>query len=114
MASTGAHRERTGDDRGAARERPPRADVPGSPLSAIARELGGATLVWVRERRGERFEAHLRSDGTLQLADGKIYLDPDAAARAAIGVERDVDGWRTWRVGEHGPTLAEAAAAAAG
>ncbi|MCR6493349.1 hypothetical protein [Cellulomonas sp. P24] len=112
MASTGAHRERAGDDRGAARERPPRADVPGSPLSAIARELGGATLVWVRERRGERFEAHLRSDGTLQLADGKIYLDPDAAARAAIGVERDVDGWRTWRVGEHGPTLAEAAAAA--
>ncbi len=110
LGSAGAHRDRPGEDRGALPDRAPRTSSPGSPLSAIARELGGATLVWVRERRGERFEAQLRSDGTLQLADGKIYLDPDAAARAASGVERDVDGWRTWRVGERGPTLAEAAA----
>ncbi len=111
LGSAGAHRDRPGDDRDAARDRAPGTRAPGSLLSAVARELGGATLVWVRERRGERFEAQLRSDGTLQLADGKIYLDPDAAARAAIGVDRDVDGWSTWRVGERGPTLAEAAAA---
>lgn len=109
LGSTGAHRDRPGEDH-AAQDRAPRTRASGSPLSAIARELGGATLVWVRERRGERFEAQLRTDGTLQLADGKIYLDPDAAARAASGAERDVDGWRTWRVGERGPTLAEAAA----
>ncbi|WP_273652417.1 hypothetical protein [Cellulomonas fimi] len=67
------------------------------------------TLVWVRERRGQRFEAMLRPDGFVELEDGEVFADPDEAAAAVIGVDYAVDGWRAWRLGDGGPTLAEAA-----
>ncbi|MDO4244138.1 MAG: hypothetical protein Q4C85_10350 [Actinomyces sp.] len=65
-----------------------------------------ATLVWRRERRGINHEAVLRSDGTIRLSDGTIYRDPSAAANAAQHTQ-DVDGWRVWRMGANGPSLAE-------
>lgn len=66
-----------------------------------------AQLVWVRERRGQRLEATLRADGLIQLGDGSIYADPDLAATSAARSEALADGWRTWRLGDGGPSLAE-------
>ena len=78
-------------------------------LAALAGTRRGPTaLVWVRARRGQRFEATLRSDGLLALPDGSLHTDPDAAAARAIEAEGAVDGWRAWRLGESGPTLADA------
>jgi len=68
------------------------------------------TLVWVRERRGQRFSALLRPDGLIELPDGTVLQDPDEAAATLSGVE-GVDGWRAWRLGDGGPTLAEATGA---
>lgn len=66
------------------------------------------TLVWVRERRGQRLLAMLRTDGLIELPTGELHADPDDAASAAVAAENPVDGWRAWRLGEGGPTLAEA------
>lgn len=66
-----------------------------------------AALVWLRVRRGQRLEATLRPDGLIQLVDGSLYADPDLAAARAANSEGAVDGWRTWRLGDGGPTLAE-------
>ena len=79
-------------------------------LAVLAKSRRAVTLlVWARERRGQRFEAMLRGDGLLQLPDGAVFADPDDAAAHAAGGERLVDGWRAWRLGEGGPTLAQAA-----
>jgi hypothetical protein len=67
------------------------------------------TLVWHRERRNQRLVAMLRQDGLIQLPDGRAYADPDLAAAAAAGSVARIDGWRSWRMGDGGPTLAEAA-----
>ena len=64
-------------------------------------------IVWLRERRGQRLEATLRPDGLIQLADGSLFADPDLAAARAATSEGLVDGWRTWPLGDGGPTLAE-------
>jgi hypothetical protein len=66
-----------------------------------------ALLVWLRVRRGQRLEATLRPDGLIQLADGALFADPDLAAARAARSEGMVDGWRTWRLGDGGLTLAE-------
>ncbi|MET0788691.1 MAG: hypothetical protein ABWY33_05545 [Cellulomonas sp.] len=66
------------------------------------------TLVWVRARRGQRLVAMLRTDGLLELPTGELFAEPDDAASAAVEAENPVDGWRAWRLGEGGPTLAEA------
>lgn len=66
-----------------------------------------ALLVWVRERRGQRLEATLRPDGLIQLPDGAVFSDPDAAATRAVQSENIVDGWRAWHLGDGGPSLAE-------
>lgn len=79
-------------------------------LTSLAKRRQAVTLlVWVRERRGQRFEAMLRADGLIQLPDGSVFADPDAAAARAAGVDGLVDGWRAWRLGVGGPTLADAA-----
>jgi len=65
-------------------------------------------LVWVRERRGERHEALLHPNGVIEVADGARYRNPSTAAAAVSGSFSQVDGWNAWRVGENGPTLAEA------
>ncbi|RYV51546.1 hypothetical protein [Pengzhenrongella frigida] len=84
------------------------AAVPDPMLAALAGELATATtLVWSRQRRGQRFVATLRPDGLIQLPDGAVFADPDEAASAAAGSEYSVDGWRMWRVGDDGPALAE-------
>jgi hypothetical protein len=66
-----------------------------------------APLVWLRVRRGQRLEATLRPDGLIQLADGALFADPDLAAARAAQSEGAVDGWRMWRLGDGGLTLAE-------
>jgi len=77
-------------------------------LAALAGELATATtLVWSRQRRGQRFEATLRPDGLIQLPDGAVFADPDDAAAAVASSEYPVDGWRLWRVGDGGPALAD-------
>ncbi|MBB2924648.1 hypothetical protein [Cellulomonas cellasea] len=114
------------------RDRSPRTDVPPTPptgslrpasltgasgllspdpaLAALAKGRGAvATLVWFRERRGQRLVATLRGDGLIELPDGRVHADPDLAAAEAANAEGAVDGWGSWRVGDGGPTLAEAA-----
>ena len=66
-----------------------------------------APLVWVRVRRGQRLEATLRLDGLIQLADGSLFADPDLAAAHAARSEGAMDGWRVWRLGDGGLSLAE-------
>lgn len=86
------------------------------PLPALAALAAGEQpleLVWHRVRRGQRLVATLRGDGLLELADGSVHADPDAAATVAADLERPADGWRVWRVGDDGPTLGEAVAAGA-
>ncbi len=85
--------------------------APGSPLPQLARVAAAvrapASLVWVRVRRGQRLEATLRSDGLIQVADGTLFADPDLAAAHAAHSEGAVDGWRMWRLGDGGFSLAE-------
>ena len=76
-------------------------------LPVSAGQVQATTLVWSRQRRGQRFVATLRSDGLIQLPDGAVFADPDAAAAAVAGSEYPVDGWRLWRVGDGGPALAD-------
>lgn len=91
--------------------RPARPDWPYPELAMLAkRRRAVTTLVWVRERRGQRFSALLRSDGMIELPDGTVVSDPDVAAATLSGVE-GVDGWRAWRLGDGGPTLSEATGA---
>lgn len=79
-------------------------------VAMIAASLDGDTpLVWAQLRKGIRHDATLTTDGTLRLADGTVFRDPDAAAAAASG-RPDADGWRVWRFGESGPSLADARA----
>lgn len=82
--------------------------VPDRVLAALAGELATATtLVWSRQRRNQRFVATLRPDGLIQLPDGAVFADPDAAAAAVASSEYAVDGWHLWRVGDGGPALAD-------
>jgi hypothetical protein len=78
-------------------------------LAVMADEVGApVALVWLRERHGECYEALLHANGTLELPDGTCFADPDAAAQAACGSGRHVDGWRAWHIGSlRGPALAD-------
>ena len=64
------------------------------------------TLVWQRMRRGIHHEAVLNHDGVITLSNGMQFRDPSAAANAAQHTQ-DIDGWRVWRLGVTGPSLAE-------
>jgi len=77
-------------------------------LVELVNECGPTQLVWLRRRRGERLIARLRIDGLIELPDGRRFDDPSAAASAAARSEGEFDGWTSWRLGDHGPTLAEA------
>ncbi len=77
-------------------------------LVELVDEYGPTQLVWLRRRRGERLIARLRVDGLIELPDGRRFDDPSAAASAAARSEGEFDGWTSWRLGDHGPTLAEA------
>ncbi|ACZ32013.1 hypothetical protein Xcel_3007 [Xylanimonas cellulosilytica DSM 15894] len=77
-------------------------------LAALAARFGVPTaLVWERPRRGQRYDATLHPDGTLELYGGGRYRHPDVAASAASG-SYTADGWTVWRVAATGETLAEA------
>ncbi|MCL2423957.1 MAG: hypothetical protein FWD11_08735 [Micrococcales bacterium] len=79
-------------------------------LVELVNEVGPTQLVWLRRRRGERLIARLRIDGLIELPDGRRFDDPSAAASAAARSEGEFDGWTSWRLGDRGPTLAEAIA----
>ncbi|MCL3789974.1 MULTISPECIES: hypothetical protein [unclassified Actinomyces] len=82
------------------------ADAPAA-LTALARRLGKtSTLRWRSPRRGIDHTATLSRDGVITLADGRTFTDPSRAAAAAQRTQ-DVDGWRVWRLGERGATLAD-------
>lgn len=79
-----------------------------APLALLASAAGGPSpLVWIRARRHQRFDAVLLPGGVLRLPDGREFTDPGMAAGAVSGAEY-VDGWRAWRFGDGGPSLAEA------
>ncbi|EYR63616.1 oxidoreductase [Actinotalea ferrariae CF5-4] len=76
-------------------------------LVEIASRLDGpGRLVWVRRRRGERYDAVLHPDGVVETR-GRRFGDPDRAAAFASG-GTVVDGWSVWRVGhDDGPSLGD-------
>ncbi len=76
-------------------------------LAAFAAGRPATELVWVRARRGQRFEATLRPDGLIELRDGRVLADPDEAATEVAHLEGGADGWRAWRLGDDGPSLAD-------
>ena len=83
------------------------ADEAPAALAALARTLSTpATLRWFSVRRGIDHTALLTHDGVIVLSDGRTFTDPSMAAAAAQRAQ-DVDGWRVWRLGERGATLAE-------
>ncbi|GAA2236614.1 hypothetical protein GCM10010401_05860 [Rarobacter faecitabidus] len=78
-------------------------------LTVLCDELESAVpIVWVRQGTGERYEAVLHPEGMITLPTGIEYADPTRAARAISGSLSVADGWNLWRIGEYGPTLAEA------
>ncbi len=62
------------------------------------------TLVWLRPKKGERFEATLLANGMIRLSTGAEHRSPSGAAMAVADVV-SYDGWYAWRIGEGGPTL---------
>jgi len=63
-------------------------------------------LVWVRPKKGQRYEGVLLSNGHIRLSDGREFRSPSGAAMAAAEVV-SYDGWYAWRLDEGGPTLNE-------
>ncbi len=80
-------------------------------MRAVAASLDTpVTLVWQRMRRGIHHEAVLYGDGRMVVSNGRVFTDPSAAANA-VQYTQDTDGWRVWRLGVQGPTLASLYAA---
>lgn len=81
-------------------------------LVALADALDGpAPLVWCPDA-GVCFEATLRTDGFVELANGSLFGDIEAATRAISGVVGPLDVWQVWHVDSAtGPTLADLASA---
>lgn len=74
-------------------------------LAEVAAEVGAPRdLVWLRPRKGERYDAVLTPSGHIRFASGKEYRSPSGAAMAAASVV-SYDGWYAWRLGDGGPTL---------
>lgn len=59
-----------------------------------------------------RFEATLRADGFVELANGSRFGDIEEATRAISGETGPLDVWQLWHVDSAtGPTLAQLAEA---
>lgn len=76
-------------------------------LAEVATVVGAPRdLVWVRPKKGQRYEGVLLSNGHIRLSDGREFRSPSGAAMAAAEVV-SYDGWYAWRLDEGGPTLNE-------
>jgi hypothetical protein len=65
----------------------------------------GDELVWNRRNHGVRHTARIRIDGTLILADGRVYANPSGATTALGGNHQN--GWSAFRRVSDGRTLGE-------
>lgn len=65
----------------------------------------GEQFIWNRPGRGARHTARVRSDGTLVLADGRVYVNPSGALTALGGKHQN--GWKTWKRTSDGRTLGD-------
>jgi hypothetical protein len=65
----------------------------------------GDELVWDRRNHGVRHTARLLADGTLILADGRVYANPSGATTALGGNHQN--GWSAFRRVSDGRTLGE-------
>ncbi|HEX8866311.1 MAG TPA: hypothetical protein VF821_11705 [Lentzea sp.] len=65
----------------------------------------GEQFIWNRPGRGARHTARIRSDGTLVLADGRVYVNPSGALTALGGKHQN--GWKTWKRTSDGRTLGD-------
>ena len=65
----------------------------------------GAALVWDRPRLGDRYDAVVTENGSIELPDGRAFSSPSRAAMEAAGIP-SYDGWYAWRIGStDGPSL---------
>lgn len=90
----------------------PRREAVDPVLVALADALDGpAPLVWC-PNSATRFEATLRADGFVELANGSRFGDIEEATRAISGEDGPLDVWQLWHVDSAtGPTLAQLAEA---
>jgi hypothetical protein len=65
----------------------------------------GDELVWDRRNLGVRHTARVRDDGTLILADGRVYANPSGATTALGGNHQN--GWSAFRRSADGRTLGD-------
>ncbi len=66
----------------------------------------GDMLVWKRRTHSESHIATVKSDGTIETADGKIHKTPSGAAKHLNG-NKPVDGWLAWKVQSTGESLSD-------
>jgi hypothetical protein len=64
----------------------------------------GDMLVWKRRTYSESHIATVKSDGTIETADGKIHRTPSGAAKHLNG-NKPVDGWLAWKLKSTGESL---------
>lgn len=65
----------------------------------------GDELVWNRRNLGVAHTTRIRADGTLILADGRVYANPSAATTALGGTHHN--GWSAFRRTSDGRTLGD-------
>ena len=65
----------------------------------------GEQFIWNRPGQGARHTARIRSDGTLVLADGRVYVNPSGALTALGGKHQN--GWKTWKRTSDGRALGD-------
>lgn len=64
----------------------------------------GEILVWNRRTQGNSYIATVKSDGSIETADGKIHRTPSGAAKHLNG-NKPVDGWLAWKLKSTGQSL---------
>jgi hypothetical protein len=65
----------------------------------------GEEVVWSRRNLGVRHTARIQRDGTLLLADGRLFANPSGATTALGGNHQN--GWTAWRRVSDGRTLGD-------
>jgi hypothetical protein len=89
-----------------AASRPPLPGARGSLADLLDAGLvaSGEEVVWSRRNVGVRHTARIQRDGTLLLADGRLFANPSGATTALGGKHQN--GWNAWRVSD-GRTLGD-------